>query len=339
MDEITSSIRKKRSKPITLLTWSGVALLTPASLAWVLGRWSYWFDMVAAQQMLIGWIALAIAILILISRRQAQGTICLLLAVVSLYPTLTARNWLLPHVDPNHKPDGVIRIVSCNINPENLSWQEDLDLLLSLNADVVILIELPIELNRSVRKRGLLDMTEYQNWAHRAWVDMETSPGFILSKWPMHRVETGFDPDNSQHHLYMQIQNPLGNLVVGLAHPLSPRTTSRWANGNQVVESHANAAFLIEKNLQLPVVVGADLNAGPGQVRARTLRRTGLRMSKPVIRYGASFPSGSSFPRAVRLQLDDIWTIGEITPISWDMIQLQDSDHMAVVVDCVLNSR
>lgn len=339
MPEQQPATHKKPSRLVTIAAWSAVALLLPVCSAWVLGRWFYWFDIVASEQMLIGWITLSVAIVVLIAKRKAPGIVCATLAAASLYPVLVGRAWFLPSVDLSLKPDGVIRIVSCNINPENKSWRDDLDLLLSVDADVVILIEPPIELNRGIRKRGLLDSFAYPYWGHRAWVDEETSPGFILSRWPTQQIVTGSDPEHIQHHLYLQIQNPAGSFIVGLVHPLSPRAESRWTRGNRVIESQAIATFQIEKNHHLPVIVGADLNAGPGQLRARTFRRVGLEMSKPIARYGASFPSGSLIPRMVRLQLDDIWTTGGITPIGWDMIELQGSDHMAVVVDCALDSR
>ncbi|MBL4697603.1 MAG: endonuclease/exonuclease/phosphatase family protein [Phycisphaerales bacterium] len=328
--------RKKRSKIVTIFVWGMVILLVPACTLWFFGRWIYVADVLASQQMLIGWIALFVAFLIFITRRKGAGFLCLTLALISFFPVLTHRVWVLPEVNFELKPQGVVRIVSSNINPKNPDWQADLDRLLDLDADIVVLIEVSAELNRSIRKRGLLDSSPYSRWAHRAWVEYETSPCFILSRLPMRIIDTSENEDFAQDLLYTQIETARGTLIVGLAHPLSPRTQSRWIEGNMAITAQTQAIGKIRKTSDAPVLLCADLNAGPAQWRARQLRTAGLSMSKPVLRIGGSFPTNSSVPSALRVQLDDIWLAGKISPIAWSMIDVAGSDHMAVVADFVL---
>ena len=56
-------------------------------------------------------------------------------------------------------------------------------------------------------------------------------------------------------------------------------------------------------------------------------------MSKPVFRMGGSFPMNTPVPAALRIQLDDIWSLGDVEPVGWEMIELKGSDHQAVIVD------
>ncbi len=329
----SSSKSKKRSKLVTALVWVITALLVPLCLAWVIGQWVYWFDILASQQMLIGWIALALGSLILVWRRWFAGFLCVALAAMSLYPVFVGRIWSLPAIDLEHKPDGVIRVVSFNVFPLNESWQANFEAILQYDADIFVLLEAHPELSRSIRKRGLLETTPYKSWGHRPWVDQETSSAFILSQWPVENVYPEDDDGFAQHHLYMQVQSPLGNVIVGLMHPASPRTRARWIRGNRVIESQASVSRQIQTMTGLPVLVGVDLNAGPAQLRARTLRRAGLRMSKPVLHPDGSFPANTSVPSVLRVQLDDVWSLGNIEPVAWRMVTLQGSDHQAIVVD------
>ena len=145
---------KKRSKIVTGFAWGTAVLLVPACTLWFFGRWIYVADVLASQQMLIGWIALVVALLVLSTLRWGAGFLCLALALISLYPVLVGRTLLLEHVDFDHKPEGSIRVVSCNINPLNETWVQDVHRLLDLDADIVIVIELSPEMSRSINNRG-----------------------------------------------------------------------------------------------------------------------------------------------------------------------------------------
>ncbi len=63
------------------------------------------------------------------------------------------------------------------------------------------------------------------------------------------------------------------------------------------------------------------------------MRRAGLKMSKPVLYPDGSFPANAAVPSVLRVQLDDVWWLGEIEPVAWSMVTLEGSDHQAVIVD------
>jgi len=329
--------RKKRSKIVSAIAWSLVVLLAPMSTAWIIGGWVYWFDVLASQQMLIGWIVLGVGALMLIARRRIPGVICIMLAMVSLYPVCTGRHLTLPGVDLEHKPDGVIRVVSWNVHPKNVRWKEDVESLFSTKADIIILIESPWGLLKSIRKEGFLESTPYPFWAYRRQVEGETSRGIVLSRWPMESIESVDGNTLTQHDLFTRVQSPLGSFIVGVMHPESPRTYERWIVGNGIVELQGGTTMQIHQQTREPLLIGADLNAGPAQMRSRMLRKNGLKMTKPILREGGSYPQKNTVPHFVRVQIDDVWTVGNIGPVSWDMISTSGSDHSAVVVDFALS--
>ena len=324
---------QKRSKIVSAIAWMFVVLFVPMSGAWIIGGWVYWFDVLASQQMLIGWIVLGVGALMLIARRRVPGVVCVVLAMVSLYPVFVGRHLMLPGVDLEHKPDGVIRVVSWNINPLNEHWLDGLKRLLDVDADVIIILEASPEMSRSVHHRGALRDELYPYRSYRKWVEGRVSAGIILSRYLMHPLMIDADKSINGYVHYQQMDHPDGSMIVGLLHPASPRDTSRWSIGNAITESQSVIINRVHNENRLPILIGVDLNAGPAQQRAQTLRRAGIKMSKPVFRMGGSFPMNASMPAALRIQLDDIWSLGDVEPIGWEMIELKGSDHQAVIVD------
>ncbi len=296
----------------------------------------YALDLVLAHQLLLAWGVFACLLIGAAIRRWRWTALMMLMLVLALWPVVRGRTVSMPRIDFANKDTGVIRVITCNINPRNEGWEEDLDALMGLDADAIVLIEVPVQLSLGTRRRGWLDGTTYPQWLHRSWVDEQTSPGFILSRWPMEQFDSGPDAHSIQHVLHARVRTPAGDVVVGLLHPLSPRSNARWRQGNAAVETQTAAAARTLADTGLPLVIGADLNSTPAQWRARRLYKSGLRMSKPLLRVGGSFPAGRGVPEVMMIQLDDVWHAGAIRPIAWATIDLRGSDHRAVCVDFVL---
>lgn len=335
MPEITetASPKKKRSKLVTAMTWLVLFMLVPTCGAWVIGRWVYWFDIAASHQMLISWVALCFALMVLSTRRWMIGTGCIALVAISFYPVIIGRVLVLPAVDIENKPIGAFRVVSCNINPKNESWREDIASLSEFDADVIVILEASPTMSRAIMKYGFLDSSRYSNWAHRTWVQYQTSPCFILSRWPIEEIEPSTNPKVLQEQLYAKVILEHQQVLVGIAHPLSPRTETRWKSGNKVIHEQLESIAQLTSDTNLPLLLCTDLNAGPAQIRGATLAESGLRMSKPVTRIGGSFPAKRGVPESLCIQLDDVWSMGEIMPIAWRMFEISGSDHLTVMVD------
>ena len=221
-------------------------------------------------------------------------------------------------------------IGSINIYPRNESWDADMSTMMQLGLDVLVVQELPIELNRSVRMRGYLEGSSMPNWVHRAWVKDEVSPGFILSKHRLELIEPDAGDAMGKRQLMCIVHHPEGAFVVGLMHPLSPRTVKKWHQGNEAVRAHAVQAGRVRELTGLPMIVGADLNSARGQYRSRALLGSVLSPSKPLMVFdGGSFPAGR--PWLIQIQLDDIWKTADVGVVSWGMLDLTGSDHRAVI--------
>lgn len=328
-----------RSRVINLMVYAfAIPSIVVCGCAWMLSARVYLLDMLVSQQMLLAWWSLGVLVVLVIMRRWKIAVLALVMCVLAFYPVVHGRTLWLPKVEYASKPEGVIRVVSCNINPENEQWETALDDLMGLDADVIVLIEIHPELSRAIRKRDMLDGSLYPYWAHRYWVEEETSPCVIISRYPLSGIDPPALPGADQHILHARVEHPGGHFVVGLAHPSSPRDWARWDAGNRVIRLQAEAATNSSKSESLPVLICADLNAGPAQLRTRVLRNAGLRQSKPLTRYGGSFPAQSNIPRALRVQLDDVWTLGDAHAIAWDAIDVLGTDHQAIVVDIRMGS-
>lgn len=331
--------RRARARVWGWLRGALVMLLAPAGCAWMLGRWSYYIDVIAVYQLQISLLIGLIAMALLVCRCWRSGLPLILISTLGLWSVVRGRALTLPEVDFSRNPRNVIRVVSCNINPKNPDWRAGFDQLLDLDADILVLIESPWQLSRSVMKEGHLEKTPYRTYAHRNWVDKETSPCFVISKWDMARLDVGPEPMMRQQVLHARIDHPAGEIVVGPLHPLSPRDEARWDAGNRAIDLQAHGAEQRLAGSELPLLLCGDLNAGPAQLRARTIRGAGMSMSKPVLRSAGSFPEGGDVPGLVMLQLDDCWHSDGVRPVAWSMLPVIGSDHRAVVVDFVIQAK
>lgn len=317
------------------------ALALPSALllssAWLLSPYVYFLDLLVSQQILIVWWCVLVVIIAGVFQRWRAALAVILLIALAGYPLVQNRMVIVPEVDFGSKPDGVVRIVSCNVNPQNEHWEHAVSDLLDLDADVVVLIEVPPDLSRTIRKQGWISDDSYTHWAHRFWVDQETSPGYILSRSPIEQVDLGLDPASAQQVLHVRVDHPSGGFIAGLIHPFSPRDRDRWAFGNRITRLQAQAVQQSYSEFGRPIVLGVDLNAGLAQDRARVLRSVGLRPSKPMTRVGGTFPSNTSVPDVLSLQIDDVWMLGDVRAHAWSTIDVLGSDHRAVVVDILLD--
>lgn len=311
------------------LMWAALSLGMP----YLGGPWLLIDIGLAYQAQWIG-IGLALSLLCVCVRRWMLGGALLCGLVLTALPVVRGRPALLAGVDFERSPvAGAVRIVTANIHPQNERWREDLETVFSWNADVVVLIETPPDLWRGIVRRGELDGTEWSHHERRAWVSDIASPCFVLSRWPLERLDFVGLADAERDVLIARVARPDGAFLVGSIHPHSPRTLARWRMGNGQLRTTSAA---IERALRVGgegMVVGVDLNSGPAGWRAGALRDAGLRMSKPLLGGAGSFPAGAFAP--LRVQLDDVWRSVGVRAVAWSSTDVLSSDHRAVVVDVV----
>jgi len=201
---------------------------------------------------------------------------------------------------------------------------------------VLVIPEVPTNMNRAIRWHGYLDGTVYEHWRYRS-----DTPGYVLSKHPITRIDPGapeirFNPDeHGETDLTCIVHHPDGDFAVMLVHPLSPRSAARWREGTKRLEHRLEAIDTLRSQTGMPVVLGADLNASYAQHRARLVRDAGFMPAKPVwpIRAG-TFPS--SAPWALRVALDDVWISPGVRASSWSTLPTVGSDHAGVIARVAL---
>ena len=327
---------KKRSRIVTGFALLIVVILVPMCGAWVIGRWVYWFDILTSQQLLISSLALGFGVLIIIARRKRIGLLCIALACLSVYPVLTGRNWVLGAVDLTGKPGGVLRVVSCNFFTQNKHWERDLETLMSLDADLIVLMEAPPEINRGIQFRGMLDGSGW-NWVARDPVAGYLSPSFILTPHLIERIEIINVPNAHRDILLAKVTLPESSVLIAQGHPHSPRTSERWKMGNEFWERTIFAITRESNRQDLPVILGADLNSAPAGLRSQRTRKAGFKAGKPIIGEWGSYPS--AWPALVRAHIDDVWTSDGARVIAWSSIELQGSDHRCIIADIKLKAQ
>lgn len=332
MDDSLGMCNEKRPwRVVEWVVWACVCVLALLCCGWVVGEWVYWVDLMSAFVVQGVVVCVVFGIGLLVFKRRRRGLVCLVAACVGLVPVVSGRG--LGIVDAGIG-EQVVRVGSLNMYPRNESWENDLATMMGLNLDVLVVQELPIEMSRRVRgllgEEGMLVGTGMPHWLHRAWVDEEVSPGFIISRYPLELIEPGDDDVFGHHQLMCVVHHPEGDFVVGLMHPWSPRTSRRWREGNAVVRGHRGQVERVLEETGLAMIVGADMNSSRAQYRSRELRGSGLRPSKPMMVFeGGSFPVG--VPGIMQIQIDDLWVSDGVGVTSWGMLEVAGSDHRAVV--------
>jgi endonuclease/exonuclease/phosphatase (EEP) superfamily protein YafD len=320
-----------------MAVWS-LALLSAAicGCAWIISSRVYVIDLLVSQQIWLAWWPVLMLAFTLGFRRWRLACILAPLCLIAFYPLCWGRTLMLPEVDFRSKREDVVRVISCNINPKSLQWEAAVEDLFELDADVIVLLEVPPDLTRLIRRQGWIGNAEYAHWAQRLWVDGETSPGYVLSRWPIERLSPETGTESEQHLLHVRIDHPNGAFIAALMHPFSPRDHDRWSYGNRVTRLQTLGAEWTRAQTELPMVFGVDLNAGIAQARARTLRAAGMKPSKPFARFGGTFPVDQGVPDLFTVQIDDVWTLGPVQVDTWSSIEVLGSDHRAVVVELML---
>jgi endonuclease/exonuclease/phosphatase (EEP) superfamily protein YafD len=152
----------------------------------------------------------------------------------------------------------------------------------------------------------------------------------VLSQWQGEAVESGL-PD--QGVFAARFAHPEGAVAVVVAHPLSPRTLSRWREGARRTREAAQLASDIESR-GVPTLVAGDFNSPPTGQRSRALGRAGFRRARPCWPPQGSYPAWA--PTWASLAIDGV-AVGEgISVTSWRVIEAPGSDHRAVLVGLAL---
>ncbi len=316
--------------------WASAGVLAWAGL-WLVSGWVFAVDLaVSFQSVAVVCAGVLVAVCALLRRWVAVG-VCGLAVAVGGWPLVQGRSVSVGPVDVLSPPGpGVVRIVSFNIGPESPVWEEDMRRVLGWHADAVVLLETPPTLWRMVERDGGLRGAGWSS-VHRSWVEGLVSPCFVLSRHPLERVGLPGVEHGDRDILLTRVGTGSGELLVLAVHPHSPRTRARWELGNAMMARTMAGAVPEAERLGLPLVMAADLNAGPAAWRSRAARAAGLRMAKPLTGGWGTFAASWAGP--LRVQIDDVWVGPGVRVVGWSSLAPIGSDHRVVVADLVIQDR
>ena len=331
------------------------ALTIPALLLsslWMFSEKSFRVDLIAnlGAQILI--LCIAVAIIDAILRRPRALVFALLACAIQLTPLVEHRAAFLPRAPGPVSAPGAVRFL--HYNDSCLSDKVDVYALMERSgADVLSILCPPVQMQFDViYGHGLED--KYPGKLLREWkpapdkVSTEISAGFVVSRWPLTRVDCTFVGPMADRFIAGVVERPGGRFAIVAVHPRSPRSELRWNEGNQTVR----ALITLSRKLQndgLPVVVLTDLNSSPTGWRSRAACDGGLlRRAKPLlypdgtypdvvplnIRTGQTSSIGAIWPLSIAI--DDALISPGITVAAWTAQDRLRSEHRPVIIDLTI---
>lgn len=321
---------------VTGLAWAGGVAALLWSAAWVVSGRVYAVDVATSFHSFAVITCVVWAVVCLAARRWRVVLLCLAGMALGGWPLVQGRGLTVGPVDVHSPPaPGVVRVVAFNIGPESPVWKEDMHRVLGWHADAVVLLETPPTLWRFVDRDGGLRGEGWSS-AHRSWVDGLASPCFVLSRHRLERVGLPGVEHGERDILLTRVGTGSGDLLVLAVHPHSPRTRARWELGNAMMARTMAGAVPEAERMGLPLVMAADLNAGPAAWRSRAARSAGLRMAKPLTGGWGTFASSWAGP--LRVQIDDVWVGPGVRVLAWSSFAPIGSDHRVVVADLMVQA-
>jgi|GEM_PF-1776552 len=333
-----------RRRSVIVVAWAAaVCVLLWACVVWLpivfagraaageLGRWFWALDVCAslASQSLAVVVLLGVVLAVL-RRWFAAGAVLIAGGVVFVLPLSE------PRLAPAQTGAESIRIVIYNAKTSSGQADSKNELLLSAGADIVAVLESPMEFVERYLGHEMLD--GYASvWRPKGpWYGCP----ILVSRHPMreHEQELAEIRHRLWDHLYLLeiVRAPMGDVAVVLMHARSPRRPWRWASGLEQLGEAADIVREIGEVTGLPVVVVGDFNSTPTSVRGRAFAdRSGLVRAKPALQPGGTFPS--LVPSFAGLAIDGMYASPGVRVARWEPIGSAGSDHRALVVELVLD--
>jgi endonuclease/exonuclease/phosphatase (EEP) superfamily protein YafD len=292
-------------------------ILALVSLLAYLGRFFWIFDNVASfRPQLTAGLALA-TMLLLLGRWPKMAA---LLGVVTVINAASLVPLFIPAATRGAVSD--LRILSFNLLSDNENFDEVVDYISSIDADLVVLHEASLPWEEAIAESGL----DYRVTVTRHPEDIFGS--LVLTRGEARVASFGFrlaDP----RAVEVRFSDRLAVLAI---HPLSPSTSRRTRLRDQQL---ALAANWVNRQATPAAVVG-DFNAGPFSYPYRRLRaETGLADS--IRGYGLenSFPA-RAWP-IFRVSIDHLLYSDGVAIVDRTLGPSLGSDHFPLVVDLSLS--
>lgn len=228
---------------------------------------------------------------------------------------------------------GLVRALMLNAHGANEMVDSVIGAVLSAEADVVVIVEVSDALMEGLRHSEAL----CEAYPFRSLPE----PGLEwniakLSRWPLEAIDLRDENYRTYlfNYLYRRshiVGHPDGRFILAAMITRSPRTPSRWRDGNLEIERNLDVIRGYLTPIGLPIVVATDLNATPSGWRSVLVRRAGgLVRAKPLAVFAGTWPAAA--PPSLRVAIDD-FLVGEGVRVGgWRTLEgSYGSDHVGVV--------
>ncbi len=338
-----------RRRWVSRLAWTLSSCAALISMLWLFAEESYWLDLLANLGAQVFIVLLLTLLVVLATRRWRAVLVASLACGMQCVPLAMHRAaWAPRGLGPN-APSGAVRFL--HYNDSCLSQKRDVFALMERSgADVLSILCPPVQMQFEVFDgHGAADA--YAGKLIRRWkpapdsVSTEISAGFVVSRWPITRVDCAFVGPMADRFIAGVVERPGGRFGVIAVHPRSPRTPERWREGNWTIAALAALSRKMQAD-GLAVVVLADLNSTPTGWRSReACSAGGLDRAKPVFAFEGTYPDvvplnirtkqSTAIPAIwpASIAIDDALVSAGVGVVGWGTLPRLQSEHLPVVVD------
>lgn len=295
-------------------------LLAVASLAAFLGPWAWWLDVLANFRVQFAAVLVPAGLILLAVRWWRTAAVVLAAAAVNV--ALILPLYVPPPATP---PDGpALRVLSFNVLADNEQYDEVVDYIRSVEADVVVLHEVSRPWEEQILESGLPYIVNPVRTGDLIFGTLVlTPPGAEVSGY-------GFTVGEPRAvEIRMKLDGR--DIAILASHPLSPSTETRSLLRDAQIRFAAEWAA----DQEVPALVVGDLNATRwSHAFGRLTSIGGLRNSENGFGFQPSFPAGAGV--VLRVPIDHLlhsegWVVAERR-----LGPALGSDHFPLVVDLVL---
>lgn len=324
-----TGLRSRLGGPVSMAAWVVVAILGTTLIAKSLRAHGYVFDMAANFAAHFAWIAALCAIACLVARRWTAAAVLVVIALVHV-------GWLAGgRAAADRSGDGpAISVLHFNARTTNPTPERVVDLIDLVDADLVTMVEVPDRAIDLIRDSAMV-RERYPYQSTPAHPDERNN--IRLSKHPFEVLDLvdRSDPADTRRYVLGHtaiVNHPAGRFVHTMIIPISPRSPSKWAEGNA---SFRDDLWALSKRMgprTLPWIIGIDMNGAPGSVRAdQAQAMAGVVRAKPLGVVAGTWPSW--LPGPVRIAIDDLVVTEDVRVRSWRVVPGSfGSDHQPIEV-------
>jgi endonuclease/exonuclease/phosphatase (EEP) superfamily protein YafD len=316
------------------MPWIVVAALASTLIAKALRSHGYLFDMAANFAAQFAVVATIAAVVALCLRRWPVALALLAIAIAHV-------GWLSTGRAPRDRAGtGVeISIVQFNALTLNATPERVMELLETVDADLIGMVEVPDATIDMIRvSETVLARYPYQTWPRVAGELNQVR----LSRYPFRELNLVDYSDPREKWQYVLnhtaiIDHPAGPFLHVTLIPISPRSPKNWLRGTS--DLRIALRYMVDRmgDLDLPWVIGIDMNATPGTRRTDLAWSiAGLRRAKPLAIPQGTWPAW--LPDPFRVAIDDLLVSDGVGVRSWTTLpDGYGSDHVPIRVVLTLD--